>query len=505
MNTDSPIRADVHCLRAVNYSLVQADVAFLHDITLTNSGDREVPEASLVIQLSGYGRTEPIVFPALVKSESCRLDTLPQFMFNSRELGFLLEPTSHPIEVWRGGQRLPLVESADVTILPARAWCPTHPRASAGFVMPKSPSIQEITQRARFPLSRLLKGVTSFADARQINNGLAAEEAVQAIYLCLLEQYQLTYEWNTRCYSSDWQCVRFPNDIIRDLEGTCIDLAFLFAACIEDVYRDPLVIVIEVGHNEWHALVGCWRLETTRRPVLHSTDQDQVRQWVEDGSIVILDPVGATRYKEHPQGLAFSECCAQARDYLFQHPLCYAVDVIAARHAGIAPMPFGGANVELDRCAWLALSRARREAETIGSPSIGARHLLLSLLHRSDSVLSRVFSQFCPDKASDVLTVTQRSLREKRVRNSRAPLCYSESLDAIIQAAELLTVNRPGIQLGMLTERHLAEAILEMPSQVHRVLSRCDLTPQQCTEILHDLKRPEKLSSDWHSSGFLEE
>jgi hypothetical protein len=220
-----------------------------------------------------------------------------------------------------------------------------------------------------------------------------------------------------------------------------------------------------------------------------------------NSDMLVLDSVGFARCQEHPEGVAFSECCQRGRNYLMNHPLCYAVDVVAARHDGIAPMPFGGAKVEPNRAAWLALARARHGAEELRSPSIGARHLLLGLLRPEDSLLSQVLARFGAGKGTEVAAITRRSLKAKEGQHPPGPLRRNDSFDAVIQRAELLADRSPDEGFGLLTEGHLVQALLEMPSQVERVLARCGLTPSQCLEALRDFQRPDKLSSDWHSTG----
>jgi hypothetical protein len=102
----SALCAKVHCRNAFNYSLVHADVPFLYDMTIVNSGTVLSQGQALAIALSGYARTEPVSIPKLPPRGSYRVVPLPQFGFERRAFRDLLEPDKIPLEVWISGERL---------------------------------------------------------------------------------------------------------------------------------------------------------------------------------------------------------------------------------------------------------------------------------------------------------------------------------------------------------------------------------------------------------------
>ena len=79
---------------------------------------------------------------------------------------------------------------------------------------------------------------------------------MQAIWATLQHEWQLGYINPPPTYSDklDSQRLRTPSTILQSRSGTCIDLALLFAACLEliDVY--PVVFLLN-----GHALPGYWR------------------------------------------------------------------------------------------------------------------------------------------------------------------------------------------------------------------------------------------------------
>ena len=54
------------------------------------------------------------------------------------------------------------------------------------------------------------------------------------------------------------QRVRLPHIVLEQKQGTCLDLAVLYAACLEAVGLFPLLFFIKE-----HAFAGCWLEEET--------------------------------------------------------------------------------------------------------------------------------------------------------------------------------------------------------------------------------------------------
>ena len=106
---------------------------------------------------------------------------------------------------------------------------------TVGFVDALESSRPEACQRAMECRTRRCAAVTSFTSTSLRNDGPG---------------------WET------WQRVRFHGEVMHDREGTCIDLVLLFAACLENVLFDPLIIIVATAHDvlgrvtEQHAVMG---------------------------------------------------------------------------------------------------------------------------------------------------------------------------------------------------------------------------------------------------------
>jgi hypothetical protein len=302
------VRVEVKCLPTVNYSLVHADVPFLLEVTLFNEGDAPLMDGRLQLALSGYAESEMVTIPTVPAKGSHMVNPLPKFTFKREKLKDLPTPETVTLEAWVNDERMPLNPPVEVKVLPPNAWhCVGHEKALAGFVMPNSDAVDEIITRARRFLQRLLKKAQGFADALESADPKAVEKTLKAVYFCLQERYDITYEYEPHFDAPDWQMIRFHHKVldVDELEGTCIDLALLFAACLENVHRQPLIIIVKTGNGVQHAVIGCWR-ERSLATAAVIRDEAQLRRWVKSGEILVLDSKGFPKTKEFPERMPFA-------------------------------------------------------------------------------------------------------------------------------------------------------------------------------------------------------
>jgi hypothetical protein len=493
-----PLCAAVTCLATVNYSLYHCNVPFLYEINLMNDGPTPLSNVELRLLLPGYAKSEPILLPVLPAQSRHTVHPLPYLLFDTAKLQTLPVPDLSHLEVWLNDQRVPLMHPIEITMLPANAWhCVGHEAALAGFVLLHSDAVTTVVAEARRDLQRL--GLKNFADASESTDPEATTKTLKALYYRLQEHYAIAYEYEPRTYAPDWQAIRFPHDVLAELAGTCIDLSVFFAACIEKVHRDPLIIIVNIGQDRGtviqHALIGCWRRGPLDRKAI-ITDEGQVRAWVDAGEILVLDSQGLPKTGDFPEGMRFTQCLEKGSDYVKKYPLVYALNISGARNADVMPMPFGK-GVQYERAVSLAMFRARREAEKLSSGEVGARHLFLGLLSVDQGLMQQVCDRVGKDVAERVAAATRASL----LRVAQPPRVLPETKDwQAVERRAKETAQHSGALL--VTEADLALALLDTPSQVENVLARVGLTREQCRDKLLTLLQQGPILSEWRSSGF---
>jgi hypothetical protein len=496
------LRVEVACSRSFNYALAYADVPFVETVTLTNLGPTSLSDLDVRVVLPGYARSEPVTCPALPAGASQALTGL-RFNYQTRPLAEVLDRVKVELEVWVNGVTVPMAATIQVEVLPARAWYTLrHPRVLAAFVLPECLAVQRIVRRCRAALRCLVRDVRDFGDLFAQGTD-RTESIVKALYFGLQERYQIDYGWEPVTYAPHWQAVRLPANVVEELEGTCIDLALLFAACLENRHLHPVLVLIRTRPYVQHALVGCWRGPSQFKEAIEK-DGQRVLEWIKEGKLLLLDSVGFAHGEFADQ--LYADCQKSGHHLLEKachgqdgHVYLHAVDVSRARMARCEPLPLGD-GVQLDRDVSLVQALARQEAEMLGSQEVGARHLLLGLLAMQGGLLPRLFAGLGENMAETVAEMARKSLTGTTEVPQRWPLPLTEHSDAVLRRARKLARQD---ERDLLTEGDLVEALLRTRSRVRRILKRQGLTVEGCLEALRRLTEGGRVVSRWHSSGFL--
>jgi len=111
------------------------------------------------------------------------------------------------------------------------------------------------------------------------------------------------------------QQVRKPADTAKDRDGTCIDLAILFAACLARVQLQPLLVVLIIPDIGTHALTLV-RLQGNPEvePLL---ELQQVFDQLDCGALVAVECTGlVSGYPDWPEGLDLAQALERGRSWL---------------------------------------------------------------------------------------------------------------------------------------------------------------------------------------------
>ena len=266
-------------------------------------------------------------------------------------------------------------ESLRVRLTPVDQWRDSESdrRWLPSFVFPRDPAVSELVDKAQRYVRVLRDDPASGFDGYQsVNptNPVSTEEVdlqVQAIWSTIVHEMGLAYINPPPGYggSLDSQRLRTPS-MVRDYHsGTCIDLALLFAACLEliDVY--PVIFLLK-----GHAFPGYWRWdayhEEFRRPEFDSSQstfsdfaedargaegndngwffkQDtrlEIVRYIQEGKLVPLETVRMT------ENCGFWEA-VEAGGENFADPTEFEamVDIKLARDQSVTPLPILGEQV----------------------------------------------------------------------------------------------------------------------------------------------------------------
>ncbi|MBB3220134.1 DUF3320 domain-containing protein [Pseudoduganella umbonata] len=312
------------------YAAMQNDVPVVRSIALANAGTAALTNVEVSIACQ----------PAFAAGLTLRFERLA-----AGETRTIAPVDLKPDHAWLAGldeaQRanVVLTASADghapceaqqgVEVLAYDQWAGTRllPELLAAFCMPNSRVVDHLVAAG----ATLLRGApgSPSMNGYQSRNREKVWQQVSALYGAVLAQ-DLHYANPPASFGTDGQKIRTPERIVDTKVATCLDLAMLFAACLEQAGLHPVVLLTEA-----HAWVGVWLIDTCF-PTALVDDAQAVRKRVRSGELMVFETTGVTGGQRQPLRLA----CAAGEEHLADEgAFACAVDIRRARELHIRPLP----------------------------------------------------------------------------------------------------------------------------------------------------------------------
>jgi hypothetical protein len=271
----------------------------------------------------------------------------------------------------RQGDEVLYHDSHRLRLLPVDQWRDNRRdgRWLPSFVLPRDPAVLDAVSQAQRYNRVLRDDPTAGFDGYQcVREDAIDEEAlrgvdrqVEALWATLLHDWGLGYINPPPSYSGelDSQRLRVPSMVRAGRAGTCIDLALLFAACLELVDIYPVVFLLE-----GHALPGWWRhrsfqeeyqkMSATNYSEVVEADAGgstaanaqvvswhagkaswaEVRRWIRERKLVPIETVRLTEHCGFVEAIeAGVEALSERADYDSM------LDIVTARQAQVTPLP----------------------------------------------------------------------------------------------------------------------------------------------------------------------
>jgi ATP-dependent 26S proteasome regulatory subunit len=305
----------------------------LTHVELRTSGYRRLEDLRLSVEMADFSHPYEQMIPLLDRRSPVTLTDLPLSLklaafrqVTERVTGRIIASLTDA-----SGKRLQ-VAHADVPIL-AFNECPIAREEGeliACFVQPNDPGVIEVTKLAT-PHAQRLNGSTAFC-GYQMEDAKFVHNMVEALYLAIQQDLRITYinpppsfELGRRL-----QRLRTPSQIVfREQQGTCFDLALLFAACLEHIGLHSLVFLIH-GHAFFGYFAG-----PANYPMAVTEDWTAVHDSLERGRVVAVNSTSFCH------GAGFRESQDHGARYLEKESeFEFAIDVARARQQQLLPLPF---------------------------------------------------------------------------------------------------------------------------------------------------------------------
>ena len=198
----------------------------------------------------------------------------------------------------------------------------------AAFVMPNDPAIAKVLKIAADVLIK--HGHDSALDGYQSRDPGRAYLLVASLWSAVAS-HSLTYANPPRSFERVGQKTRRPTTVLADGLATCLDSTLLFAAAIEAVGLNPIVVMVE-----GHCFVGAWMVEKTLGQVIES-DCSEIRKAIAARELITFETTLVTggspaRFQDAQNTAAAYTSEAKEKEYQA------AIDIGRARMAQIRPL-----------------------------------------------------------------------------------------------------------------------------------------------------------------------
>ena len=203
------------------------------------------------------------------------------------------------------------------------------PELIAAYVTPNHPYIYHIKRKAIEILEK--QGLKTAFEGYQSNDPERVLQIMSAIYSAIQSE-EIIYSSLPPGYEEMGQRLRLLNTIQQEKFGNCIDISLLFAACLEAVDLNPILIIVR-----GHAFVGCW-LQDEKFSEIVNDDKTAITKRLSKG-IREMAAVEATSVCKG-NNVKFSDALNAGEAQLVQkEDFLLSVDIKRARTLRIRPLP----------------------------------------------------------------------------------------------------------------------------------------------------------------------
>ena len=435
------LQADVNQYFA--YSLYQNNTSIVRSVVVRNTSGEDMKQLSLRIY-TDTGLMDPFtetidLLPAGGEYELRR----PKLCVHGEYLASLTERTICNLVVSVTKENAELAaEKLTLVALAYNEWTGLRylPDLLVSFVMPNHPAVSGLLRAAsgyleKWTGSPSLDAYQSGDPNRVLCMAAAAYAAVQEL--------NITYASAPASYEDVGQRVRLIDEIMEMRLANCMDLTMLYAAVLEAMRLNPILVMID-----GHIFAGVWLVDNVF-PESFSDDPTQLEKRVARGisELLLVECTsmcaGAT--------VSFDDARAKAEAAVGEYSAFeFTIDVVRSRRSGIRPLPV---RVKGDS-GFTILHQERTEEEVTSRPEQNADILELGLGERQE-----VTKQIQWERK--LLDLSMRNmLINMRISGSVIPvlagdLCGLE--DALAEGAEFELLERP----QEWTEHNITQASIE--------------------------------------------
>ncbi len=331
---ESKCKLEIDHLPFVNYALMHNDVPLIRRIRLAYEGEETFGNLRLCISATPeFAQPFQLDIPQIRPGD--RLEwTAIEMQLEPKLLSQVAETEICQVNATlKDSEDNVLCEqSFRVNLLPFNHWPGARilPEIIAAFVEPNHSIVRQlqmetvgVLQSHGQPAS--LPGYQNGGKERVIQNVAALFEAIK--------RHHIAYAPPPPSYNTEGQKIRTPDEIMKYKLSTCIDQTALFAACMEAMGFNPLIIFIE-----GHAFPGVWLIDTCFPDKYRDDPTDITKRMANEQEVILL--FESTLSTVDHEGVTFEDACKAAdANIKTREDFACVVDIKGCRMAGIRPLP----------------------------------------------------------------------------------------------------------------------------------------------------------------------
>ena len=328
---------DADLTDCINYASWQNSVPLLRSIELRNESSQDIQSSDSFGELSLQLTTSP-AFTRPKQWMIQRLAANGQLTLRDRNVQLDADYLNGLNEAERGNVKLLLRRGDailaevvhDIRILARDEWggLGSMSELLAAFVMPNDPALAPLLKSASSILGR--HGHSSALDGYQSNDPRRVYLLAAAMWSAVAER-SLTYANPPSSFEQNGQKVRRPSTVLADGLATCLDSTLLFAAAIEAIGLNSVVVM-----TEGHCFVGVWLVERTFNRLIEQ-DCSEVRKAIAAEELITFE----TTFVTHDPPARFEDAIQTAKHATREaneSQFLATIDIKRARMAQIRPL-----------------------------------------------------------------------------------------------------------------------------------------------------------------------
>lgn len=330
-SAEEPLSIQAVSTDCLNYASWQNSVPLLKSLQVRNGTDEAIRDLTLSIQSS----------PAFTRPKQWvvdRVDPGTEISLRDRDVQLDADYLNKLNEAERGvlsftlkrGDTVLAVSRKELRVLARDEWGGMNSGGEllAAFVMPNDPAIAKVLKIAGDILAK--HGHDSALNGYQSRDPRRAYMLVAAIWSAVASR-GLTYATPPRSFELVGQKTRRPTTVLADGLATCLDSTLLFAAAIEAIGLNPIVVMVA-----GHCFVGAWLVERTLAHVVER-DCSEIRKAIAARELITFETTLITgrppaRFEDA------IKTAAQATSEAKEHEYQATIDIARARMAQIRPL-----------------------------------------------------------------------------------------------------------------------------------------------------------------------